>query len=545
MKKYQKEIVAGVLLMAMIFVCSMSYAYAMSAPVSSIIITSENTNFAEKAPGSWQIEKSAKWISKGKARITFDVDTTLMAKEEASDIIFVVDTSGSMEGDKLNQVKMDSTNLINDILSNTNNKVSLIEFNSNASILSNFTNNKDLLINEINNLQVRDSTNYYNAFLKVDELLQGYQKQNNREVVMMFLTDGYPYEGNPNQITEYKYLKETYPYLTVNAIQYEMGEVIIDELKEVSDNQYLAFQDNLGEILGEASITPISYEEFQIIDYIDNDYYTLNSVDDIKVSDGEVTLTEENGAQKITWTIPNYLSGRKAKLTMDISLNDEYIGQGGVYSTNQKEEVISSIENQNEDVNSNLTPTLAEKYQVIYDGNAPEESSVENIPDSETQSVFDTVEITEKEPTCSGYIFQGWEIVTDGVKKLGSDYFVMPEENVTLRAKWSKIELAKSMDGVVSEQGDPVMKGRTWWTSEYDKADVTSIEIKTNTDIPDTAIYSWDVSQAEDMSVVAYLEDDGSGNSTYKVTIGGRGGVIANSNSSQLFSDFTKMEIFY
>ena len=119
MKKYQKEIVAGVLLMAMIFVCSMSYAYAMSAPVSSIIITSENTNFAEKAPGSWQIEKSAKWISKGKARITFDVDTTLMAKEEASDIIFVVDTSGSMEGDKLNQVKMDSTNLINDILSNT------------------------------------------------------------------------------------------------------------------------------------------------------------------------------------------------------------------------------------------------------------------------------------------------------------------------------------------------------------------------------------------------------------------------------------------
>ena len=54
-----------------------------------------------------------------------------------------------------------------------------------------------------------------------------------------------------------------------------MGEIIIDQLKEVSDNQYLAFQDNLGEILGEASITPVPYEEFQIIDYIDNDYYTL------------------------------------------------------------------------------------------------------------------------------------------------------------------------------------------------------------------------------------------------------------------------------
>ena len=143
---------------------------------------------------------------------------------------------------------------------------------------------------------------------------------------------------------------------------------------------------------------------------------------------------------------------------MDLSLKDEYIGEGGVYPTNQKEEVISRIENQSEDVNSNLTPTLAEKYLVIYDGNAPEGSSVENIPSSEAQSVFDTVEIADKEPTCKGYIFQGWEIVTDGVKKIGSDYFIMPEENVTLRAKWSKIELAKSMDGVVSEQGDPIMK---------------------------------------------------------------------------------------
>ena len=541
-KNYKKGMMAILLLVVMFFVCSLSYAYTMSTPVPSVIITSENVSYEEKVPGSWQVEKSAKWISKGRARVTLDVDTVLMVREDASDIIFVVDTSGSMEGDKLDQVKIDSTNLINDILSNTNNRVSLIEFNSSATILSDFTNDKDLLINEINGLQVSNSTNYYNAFLKVDELLQSYQKQDSREVVMMFLTDGYPYEGNPNQIAEYKYLKEAYLYLTVNAIQYEMGGVIINQLKEVSDNQYLAFQDNLDEILSEASITPTPYDEFQIIDYVDNDYYNLNSVDDIKVSDGEVKLEEENGTQKITWTIPNYLSGRKVKLTMDLSLKDEYIGQGGVYPTNKKEEVISKIENQSEDVSSNLTPTLAEKYQVIYDGNAPEGSSVENIPNSEAQSVFDTVEITEEEPTCKGFIFQGWEIVTDNVKKIGSDYFIMPEVNVTLRAKWSKIELAKSMDGVVSEQGDPIMKGSDWWMSEYDKADVTSIEIKTNTDIPDTAIYSWDASQAGDMSVVAYLEDDGSGNGTYKVTIGGRGGVIANSNSFQLFSDFTKME---
>ncbi len=418
MKRYKKEITAGILLIVMIFICSMSYAYAMSAPIPSVIISSENTSYEEKAPGSWQVEKSAKWISKSRARVTFDVDTTLMAKESFSDIIFVVDTSSSMEGSKLEQVKIDSINLIDNILTNSNNNVALIEFNSNASILSDFTNDKKFLTNEINSLEARDSTNYYQAFLMVEQLLQNYQREEGREVVMMFLTDGYPYEGNPNQVTEYKYLKETYPYLTVNAIQYEMGEIIIDQLKEVSDNQCLAFQDNLGEILEEASITPVPYEEFQIIDYIDNDYYTLNSVDDIKVSDGQVKLEEENGVQKITWIIPNYLSGRKEKLTMDLSLKDGYIGQGGVYPTNKSEEVISKIENQTEDINSNLTPTLAEKYQVIYDGNTPEGSSVENIPNSEVQSVFDTVEITEEEPSCKGYIFQGWEIVTDNVKKI-------------------------------------------------------------------------------------------------------------------------------
>ena len=148
--RYKKELMAIFLFVIMFLLCSMSYAYAMSAPIPSIIITSENVSFEEKVPGSWQVEESAKWISKSRARVTFDVDTTLMAKEEASDIIFVVDTSASMEGDKLNQVKTDSTSLINDILSNTNNNVALIEFNSSATILSDFTNDKNFLINEIN-----------------------------------------------------------------------------------------------------------------------------------------------------------------------------------------------------------------------------------------------------------------------------------------------------------------------------------------------------------------------------------------------------------
>ena len=60
-RRYQKEIIASILLIIMLFICSMSYAYAMSAPISSVIITSENVSYEEKVPGSWQVEKSAKW----------------------------------------------------------------------------------------------------------------------------------------------------------------------------------------------------------------------------------------------------------------------------------------------------------------------------------------------------------------------------------------------------------------------------------------------------------------------------------------------------
>ena len=34
---------------------------------------------------------------------------------------------------------------------------------------------------------------------------------------------------------------------------------------------------------------------------------------------------------------------------------------------------------------------------------------------------------------------------------------------------------------------------------------------------------------------MAYVEDDGTGNSTYKLTIGGKGGIIANESMIRLF----------
>ena len=77
-------------------------------------------------------------------------------------------------------------------------------------------------------------------------------------------------------------------------------------------------------------------------------------------------------------------------------------------------------------------------------------------------------------------------------------------------------------------------------TNAY-RSKITSITTKKDNIVPAIAIASWDISEAGDGSVMAYVEDDGTGNSTYKITIGGKGGIIANESMIGYFSGFSEM----
>ena len=547
-RKHKKlALISLSVLSILLLVTILPNSFASLTPVKSITIDSEKLNYEENESGSYKITKSAEWIGKGKAKITFQVDTKELLKENINtDTILIIDISGSMVGNKLDKVKSDSIDLIQKTLEDKNNKLAIINFSDNATTLSELTNNIENLTDIINNLQATGSTNYYDSLLKLDEILNNYQKEQNRELTVLFLTDGYPNVATPNEIAQYKYLKSEYPYLNINAIQYEMGNTVLEEIKNISDKQYVADMNTLSNILIDASAPRQTYNEFKITDYINTEHFKIEDKEAITATTGKFTLDKGNG--KATWNLDGLSSGTSATMTIDVYLKDEYIDQYNLYKTNTKEEVRSEIHGIKENISKTDTPILSNSFTVTYDENAPDGCKVEGtLPESKQYSVFNPVKIEESNLTCEGYKFQGWEVVNkENVSMIGNDYFVSDGNDIKLKAIWSKVSLKKSMDGTIYQE-KPIIKeipnlvyDGEFWNNKY-KQNITKIVIQNELKPIENAVEFWDISEAGDGSVMAYavLNDDGS---TYTIYLQGPGKILANKNSAYLFSSFSKLQ---
>lgn len=413
--------------------------------VASVVIPSEKLNFEEKQAGAWRITESAEWIAKGEARITFDLDTIFRNNLEGTDFIFALDTSSSMAGNKLNEMKSSIKTFSDNLLNDPSNKISIINFNSEANLVVDFTDDKALVNEKVDSLEATGKTNYYNALVKVGEVLNGYQVEENRNCVVVFVVGSYPTEGVPNQDTYFKYLKEEYSNVVFNGIQYELGDTVSGQIENISDNQYIATGKNLNSKLVKLLDVSEIYEKFLISEFISDKYFNVEGVEAISVDKGTVSL--DKSSQKIIWNIDNLKSGLGAKMEVKIRLKNDFLNQYDLYPVSEKVEVNSLIGEDREDVNNSATPILSNNHKVIYDGNVPDGCSPSNIPVALNKSVFDVVTISDVEPKCKGYQFKGWKVVTKAVEKVNSEHFIMPDEDVVIRAEWSKLKIDMTMDG--------------------------------------------------------------------------------------------------
>ncbi len=531
-----------------IFFVARSFSLEYTQEIKNVEIESDDYD----DPGSFHIDKSAKWVSFSEAEVNFDLNTIYKESEGANykDVIIVMDISGSMSGTKLDKAKSDAMELVGALLSNQNNHVALITFDTSSEIISGFTNNKNEMISMIENLTTKGCTNYNSGLLNVLEVMENYQKDDSHDLVALFLTDGFPNEDIPNQIATYNIIKDKYPYMTINGIQYEMGRDIIQEIIDISDNQWVANQETLNGVLFDAVITPLPYETFVVSDYIYKDYFYLDSISDVAVSRGTVALQEENGLQKIVWTLDDNLTGFNANMKIKLQLKSEYHNTRGFYPTNDHEAIdYKIIDDEEDNVNSTLTPVLKSTYNVIYDANAPEGCTLPDIP-SEEHYVYETVSKRTETPVCEGYIFNGYQFdsndATD-ITIINDDTFVMPGHDVIVRGTWAQQGIIKSMDGTVHEKLEgTLMKHNQYYSKTFGKSinrdSFESITTVDNIDVPANAIDSWDVSQEKNGSVIAWYIDNDSDN-LYELYIGQEDGVKANPDSSYAFYYFRKAEV--
>jgi len=120
-----------------------------------------------------------------------DLGTTALSKA----IIFVVDKSGSMEGDKIAQVKTVFTKIISDLPPDDH--FNVIFFDTTTQTFSNTlmeanTKNKTDAVNFVNGLDAYGGTNINQALL---DSLGMFDNSSKRVPIIVFLTDGEPTEG--------------------------------------------------------------------------------------------------------------------------------------------------------------------------------------------------------------------------------------------------------------------------------------------------------------------------------------------------------------
>ena len=230
--------------------------------------------------------------------------------------------------------------------------------------------------------------------------------------------------------------------MNINAVQYEMGDNIQDSIKAISERQFPADMKGLNNVLFKAGVNPIIYDNFVITDYISKHF--KGAASKIKASQGDAKIEGD----QVTWNLGTYRSGTKATLEIEL----DHIGsREEFYKTNKGIDIKTSFEKQKDDQISSKTPILKDSYKVIYEGNSPQGCTVKNLEKTISHRPFEKIALIKGEATCDGYLFQGYELITDA-KYINEDYIEMPEKDVIFRATWTKAKVDKGMQGTIASR---------------------------------------------------------------------------------------------
>lgn len=416
------------------------------------------SNSKNESPGDWLLSKYATWTSPNTATLELNINSNSKTTDKYKDIIILLNINFS--DNNIDYIKSSTQNFISNILQDENNRVAVIIYDREAIILSDFTNDSDAINKKIEKLNKGKTTlNIYNALKEIEPLIENYKEKEERELTTILLTNNTPYLSLSSTQSEYEFLKAKYSFMSINAIQFDLGSEIREEITTISDKQVAISleDDDLYSTLIDASNSNEFYENFKISEFINNDYFYVNDESDLKTTIGTASIDSEDNS-KIIWDLKNNLLTGTTDNTLKITLTlkDEYVdfenhhAKSGYYPISKETTIESKLLNQDLQTKTNNNEiVLNPEYTLSYLTNTPDGCNIEAKLDRK-YFAFETVAISDFIPVCSGYQFKGWK-VDDSATEINDDNFIMPAEDSYVGATWSKLSLSKSMIGSVNE----------------------------------------------------------------------------------------------
>jgi surface protein len=430
-------------------------AIIMGGSASIIYISKAMNTYSDggqSITGVYEVTSETRWIDYATARTTIRLKSDIEKNQKASDVLYLVNNSRGMT-DSMDLTKEKLNGALMNLMESGNNRAAVMTFNTKTELLSDFTNDTAVISNAINSIETESHTDMAAAFNGVRDFLASYEHQTNRNVIVVLVSAITPDYGENSGSIAYYYLKRDYPFVDIAAVQYQMypGRV----LAAYSDRQYFANeeeviekygmedQDEYGFAIKRAQNFPTIFDELKITDLIDTNNFKITGVTstfgNIDYDDGLVE-----------WDLAGAESGSSVKAQITVKLKDSAIGAEA--SSYHLSEPISGNFRIG---NKSGSETLGEGVDihgfstVTYD-KYPTSSVVigePGLPEPTRYLAYTAVPIV-KATLYSRYVdFVGLAPEGEDLIYVGKDYFVMDDNDVTVRPVWKRVKVTSATDG--------------------------------------------------------------------------------------------------
>lgn len=365
------------------------YNISWESSDSNVATVNSDGIITAKAPGSTTITATLTNETQEPMIQTAIITVT----ETQRDTILVLDVSGSMEGEALEEMKKSAIQFCQEILAgNTgDNQIDVITYD-NYIYSTGFTNDYSYLENYINNLSAGTTTDMQGALYQAKEDMDYYGRANSKKNIII-MSDGIPNEG---EISDYGKMDD---FCRNNNLSYEprvYGNAVCNAADEIMQDY------NLYSLAFLHSLSGIDYEYCDMLmNLIQNSgYYIVDKAENLQLSFGEISedvtdgskiviniacpvdVTVTNGEEVLSSKIENY-STTASFGTLDL------------LGTNGEVKVLTLFENKDYDIALSGNGSGTMNYTISYygkDDSVKDERCFENVPISANTQINTSTE---------------------------------------------------------------------------------------------------------------------------------------------------------